>query len=118
MIVLLSFLIGCAAYKNLNRLTSYDDKVVVRTVFGTGRPATTDSIGLLGEINTPTDIEFDTTETYLYMTDLNGGGLLRKLAAASNYGSPFTSLFSVKTVFTGLYLLNYYHQLIRFKCRS
>jgi len=82
-------------------LSSYDDKLVVNTVFGTGRAATTDSPGLIGEINTPIDSIFDSTETYLYLTDMNGGGLLRKLAVSSAYTTPFTSLFSVKTVWAG-----------------
>jgi hypothetical protein len=60
-------------------LSSYDDKIRVTTVFGTGRVATTDSPGLIGEINTPTDLIFDATENYLYITDFNGGGLIRKI---------------------------------------
>jgi hypothetical protein len=88
-------------------LSSYDDKIVVNTVFGTGRAATTDSPGLIGEINTPTDSIFDSTENYLYLTDMNGGGLLRKLAVTSAYTSPFTSLYSVKTVWAGFILYQF-----------
>jgi hypothetical protein len=75
----------------------------VQTVFGTGRATTTDSPGLHGEINTPTDSIFDSTENYLYLTDQNGGGLIRKLAvtvlpiATNVIATPYAS----KTVFTG-----------------
>jgi len=89
----------CAEMKfvrNELQLSSYDDKIIVNTVFGTGRSATTDSIGLIGEINSPLDIIFDSTETYLYMSDMAGGGLIRKLSVTSA-----NSLYSVKTVFTG-----------------
>ena len=86
-------------------LSSYDDKIRVTTVFGTGRAATTDSRGLIGEINTPIDLIFDATENYLYITDKAGGGLIRKLVVA-NSPSAFTtdlpSLYSVKTIFQGV----------------
>jgi hypothetical protein len=83
-------------------LSSYDDKIRVTTVFGTGRVATTDSPGLIGEINTPTDLVFDATENYLYITDFNGGGLIRKLVVTtSGFTTDLTSLYSVKTVFAG-----------------
>ena len=48
------------------KFTSYDDKIRVTTVFGTGRVATTDSPGLIGEINTPIDSVFDSSQNYLY----------------------------------------------------
>ena len=83
----------------IDKLTSYDDKIRVTTVFGTGRAATTDSPGLIGEINTPIDSVFDSSENYLYLTDLNGGGLIRKLTVSTSAVS--TSLYAVKTVFTG-----------------
>ena len=81
----------------------YDDKIVVTTVFGTGKATTTDSPGLNGEVNTPYDNIFDLSEAYLYITDKNGGGLIRKLAVTDKYSAPFTSLYAVKTVFTGTY---------------
>ena len=87
-------------------VSSYDDKARVTTVFGTGRAVTTDSPGLIGEINTPTDAIFSVDENYLYLTDLNGGGLLRKLVVTnsgiSNSDVNFNSLYGIKTVFTGL----------------
>jgi DNA-binding beta-propeller fold protein YncE len=83
---------------------------MVTTVFGTGRATTTEAPGLLGEINAPFDIVFDSSENYLYMTDQNGGGLIRKLAVTSDAlitgDSNFYSLYGVKTVFEGVtYLL-------------
>lgn len=36
------------------------------------------------------------------MTDQNGGGLIRKLAVTTKFASPFTGIFSVKTVFTAV----------------
>ena len=76
----------------------HDCTVMVTAVFGTGRATTTDTVGLNGEINTPVDSIFDPSENYLYMTDQNGGGLIRKLAVAA-----FLSVtqYSVKTVFVG-----------------
>ena len=87
---------------------NYDDKASVTTVFGTGRATTTDSPGLIGEINTPMDAIFSVDENYLYLTDLNGGGLLRKLVV-TNSGVSISSLplYGVKAVFTGLTLCNY-----------
>jgi len=71
----------------------------VTTVFGTGRAATTDSPGLIGEINTPVDSVFDLSQNYLYLTDQNGGGLIRKLAVTS--AAVFSQIYAVKTVFSG-----------------
>ena len=71
----------------------------VTTVFGTGRAATTDSPGLIGEINTPFDSMFDSTQNYLYLTDHNGGGLIRKLAVTS--ATAYSQIYAVKTVFAG-----------------
>jgi hypothetical protein len=71
----------------------------VTTVFGTGRAATTDSAGLIGEINTPIDSVFDSSQNYLYLTDQNGGGLIRKLAVTSV--TTFSQIYAMKTVFTG-----------------
>ena len=96
----LSFFLFCsssASFANNIELSSYDDKVRVNTVFGTGRQATTDSTGLIGEINNPIDAVFDSTENYLYLTDQQGGGLLRKLTVTSSAGT----LYGVKTVFAG-----------------
>ena len=73
----------------------------VTTVFGTGRATTTDSPGLIGEINHPMDSVFDSTENYLYLTDQNGGGLIRKLAVTSTTWDLYTRIYSVMTVFTG-----------------
>jgi hypothetical protein len=84
-------------------LTSYDDKIRVTTVFGTGSTATTDSPGLIGEINTPIDTEFDSTLSYLYLTDLNGGGLIRKLSVTAS--TAFSQIYAVKTVFTGIIVI-------------
>jgi len=84
-------------------LSSYDDKIRVTSVFGTGRVATTDSPGLVGEINVPTDLIFDATENYLYITDHNGGGLIRKLVVTnSGISSDLTSLYGIKSVFVGV----------------
>lgn len=84
-------------------LSSYDDKIRVNTVFGTGLATTTDSPGLIGEINAPVDCVYDEAENYLYLTDVNGGGLLRKLAVALDGLNPndlqYSKLFGVKTVF-------------------
>jgi len=81
----------------------YDDKIRVTTIFGTGRAATTDSTGLIGEINTPIDNVFDLTQSYLYLTDQNGGGLIRKLSVTSS--TAFTQIYAVKTVFIGIILI-------------
>jgi hypothetical protein len=88
-------------YNSDVHLSSYDGKILVNTVFGTGRPTTTDTTGLDGEINAPIDSIYDPSETYLYLTDQNGGGLIRKLAVTSQFTSPYTALFFVKTVFVG-----------------
>jgi hypothetical protein len=75
---------------------------MVETVFGTGRATTTDSPGLAGEINNPTGAVYDFTEKYVYLSDNNGGGLIRKLAVTDDFTSQFTQQYSVKTVFTGV----------------
>jgi hypothetical protein len=75
---------------------------VVTTVFGSGRPTTTDTVGLDGEINSPIDAIFEPTENYLYMTDRTGGGLVRKLAVTNQYSGIFTAKYFVKTVFVTL----------------
>jgi hypothetical protein len=62
---------------------SYDENIVVTTIFGSGRASSTDSPGLSGEVNTPIDVAFSADENYLYITDQNGGGLIRKLAVTS-----------------------------------
>ena len=82
-------------------LSSYDDKILVNTVFGTGRAATTDSTGIIGDINRPTSAVYSRDENYLYITDLNGGGVIRKLAVTKSFASPFSVIYSVKTVFIG-----------------
>ena len=98
MTIALSFLYSIAAAD----LSSYDDKMRVTTVFGTGRFATTDSPGLIGEVNAPTDLIFDATENYLYITDQNGGGLIRKLVVTTSGASTgLTQLYSIKSVFVG-----------------
>ena len=51
-------------------MSSYDDKIRVNTVFGTGRVVTTDSPGNL-------IIQLIVSENCLYLTDMNGGGLMR-----------------------------------------
>ena len=79
------------------------DKIRVTTIFGTGRAVTTDSTGLIGEINTPIDNVFDLTQSYLYLTDQNGGGLIRKLSVTSS--TAFTQIYAVKTVFIGIILI-------------
>ena len=86
-------------------LSSYDDKIRVTTVFGTGRAQSTDSPSLIGEINHPTGCVLDLTQNYLYLTDQNGGGLIRKLVVtfsgvltSDNY---FNAIYGVKTVFAG-----------------
>ena len=84
-------------------LTSYDDKIRVTTVFGTGRAVTTDSPGLIGEISAPIDNVFDSTESYLYLTDQNGGGLIRKLSVTSS--TAFSQIYAVKTVFAGIIVI-------------
>jgi hypothetical protein len=86
-------------------ITIYDDKIRVTSVFGTGRAATTDSPGLIGEVNTPIDTVYSVDENYLYITDLNGGGLIRKLVVmnegVTSSDVSLTVLYGVKTVFTG-----------------
>ena len=83
-------------------LSSYDDKIRVTTVFGTGRATTTDSPGLIGEINTPIDTVYSVDENYLYITDQNGGGLIRKLVVTSEgVAASSLQLYGVKTVFAG-----------------
>ena len=76
------------------------EAIRVTTVFGTGRAATTDTAGLAGEINTPIDSVFDSSQNYIYLTDQNGGGLIRKLAVTSS--TAFSQIYAVKTVFTGI----------------
>jgi hypothetical protein len=67
-----------------------------------GRGTTTDSTGLIGEIQSPTDLVYDVNEDYLYITDLNGGGLIRKLAVTeAAVTGTFDALYGVKTVFEG-----------------
>jgi hypothetical protein len=83
-------------------LASYDDKIRVQTVFGTGRATTTDTTGLDGEINNPFDNIFDPTENYLYLTDQNGGGIMRKLAVTNRFTTPYSARYFVKTVFVGM----------------
>ena len=83
------------------KLSSYDGKILVNTVFGTGHATTTDSPGLIGEINNPIACNYDYTENYLYLTDMNGGGLIRKLAVTDKFASPFNRRFDVKTVWAG-----------------
>jgi len=57
---------------------------------------------LIGEVNTPIDAVFDATENYLYITDMNGGGLIRKLVVTyEGTTSDLPSLYSVKSVFVG-----------------
>ena len=90
---------------------SNNPKILVDTVFGTGRAASTDSTGLLGEINSPRAAVFDKSENYIYLTDYNGGGLIRKLAVTSNFTTPFKAKYSVKTVFSGKMI---FHNLIFF----
>jgi hypothetical protein len=85
-------------------LTPTVNGIYVGQIFGTGRASSTDSPALLGEINAPIAAVFDATENYVYLTDMNGGGLIRKLAVTSNYSTPFTTQYFVKTVFTGSYL--------------
>ena len=82
-------------------LSSYDGKIIVNTVFGTGHATTTDSPGLIGEINNPIACNFDFTENYVYLTDMNGGGLIRKLAVTTRFSSPFDEQYAVKTVWAG-----------------
>ena len=76
--------------------------VVVDTVFGTGHATTTDSPGLAGEINNPIGAVYDLTENYVYLSDNNGGGLIRKLAVTQAYAPPFQGQYYVKTVFAGV----------------
>jgi DNA-binding beta-propeller fold protein YncE len=76
------------------------EAIRVTTVFGTGRAVTTDSPGLIGEINNPIDSVFDSTQSYLYLTDQNGGGLIRKLAVTSS--TAFSQIYAAKTVFAGI----------------
>jgi hypothetical protein len=75
------------------------EAIRVTTVFGTGRAATTDTAGLAGEINTPIDSVFDSSQNYIYLTDQNGGGLIRKLAVTSS--TAYSQIYAVKTVFAG-----------------
>jgi DNA-binding beta-propeller fold protein YncE len=76
---------------------------MVSTVFGNGYPITTDSPGLIGSVNNPSGAVYDKTENYVYVSDFNGGGLIRKLAVSpSNWQSPFTLQYDVKTVFFGV----------------
>ena len=77
------------------------NRIIVNTVLGTGRASSTDSIGTLGEINSPYAAVFDRTENYVYLTDMSGGGLIRKLAVTSQFDQPFDQKYSVKTIFTG-----------------
>jgi hypothetical protein len=79
----------------------YLPEINVVAVFGTGRATTTDTVGLNGEINAPIDSIYDPTENYLYLTDQNGGGLIRKLAVTNQYSAPYSSIYFVKTVFVG-----------------
>ena len=81
-------------------------------MFGTGRATTTDTVGLNGEINSPIDSIYDPTENYLYLSDQNGGGLIRKLAVTNQYSSPFASIFYVKTVFVGTSVSPWYRYMM------
>jgi len=81
----------------------YNDKIRVTTIFGTGRAVTTDSPGLIGEINTPIDNVFDSTQSYLYLTDQNGGGLIRKLSVTSS--TAFSQIYAVKVIFAGIIVI-------------
>ena len=104
---IIGFVLNTFALANFQKirnvgLSSYDDKIRVTSVFGTGRATTTDSTGLIGEINNPVDLVYDVNENYLYITDLNGGGLLRKLAVTeAAVTGTFDALYGVKTVFAG-----------------
>jgi hypothetical protein len=105
MLRVLCFLAAVELVRSKFGLSSYDDKIRVTSVFGTGRQQTTDSPGLIGEINTPIDTVYSVDENYLYMTDLNGGGLIRKLVVTSDgVASSGLVLYGVKTVFSGMEL--------------
>jgi len=82
-----------------------DTLVEVVAVFGNGIATSTDSLGLIGSVNTPFDSIFDVTESYLYMTDQNGGGLLRKLAVAPPFVNPFNLIYTPKTIFNSVNLV-------------
>jgi len=82
-----------------------DTLVEVVAVFGNGIATSTDSLGLIGSVNTPFDSIFDVTESYLYMTDQNGGGLLRKLAVAPPFVNPFNQIYTPKTIFNSVNLV-------------
>jgi len=97
--LLITFLTLCGVLEMIEG--EYLPDINVVTVFGTGRATTTDTVGLNGEINSPIDSIYDPTENYLYLSDQNGGGLIRKLAVTNQYSSPFASIFYVKTVFVG-----------------
>jgi len=59
-------------------VSSYDDKIRVNTVFGTGRIVTTDSPGKL-------IIQLIVSKIFfVYLTDMNGGGLTRKRSVHAN----------------------------------
>ena len=66
-------------------LSSYDSEVVVSVAFGSGYARTTDSPSLLGEINNPIGLVWDVNEQFIYSTDHNGGGLIRKFIAVDPY---------------------------------
>ena len=105
MLRVLCFLAFVELVRSKFGLSSYDDKIRVTTVFGTGRAATTDSPGLIGEINTPIDTVYSVDENYLYVTDQNGGGLIRKLVVTrEGVAASSLQLYGVKTVFNGMEL--------------
>ena len=116
MLRVLCFLAAFEFVRSKFGLSSYDDKIRVTTVFGTGRAATTDSPGLIGEIKTPIDTVYSVDENYLYITDQNGGGLIRKLVVTNDgitsSDVSLTVLYGVKTVFTGILQLKYHHNLL------
>jgi len=84
-------------------LSSYDAAIQVRNVFGSGFAKTTDSPGLIGEVNNPVGLIWDINEQFVYTTDKNGGGLIRKLIAVDpkdiapdRFGSKFNKTDSQK----------------------
>ena len=94
-------------------LASYDSQITIRNTFGTGKPQTTDSPGLIGEVNNPIALTWDLNEQFIYTSDKNGGGLIRKLIAVDpklispdRFGKKFNTTASqvfmaVSTAFAG-----------------
>lgn len=95
-------IVHCTIVKTLTTSqSSYENGILVDRVFGSGRATSTDAPGLNGEINSPIDVAFDETSNYIYLTDQQGKGLIRKVGVTNDVVAPFRqSPYYSKTVFT------------------